>query len=141
MVAVDTNIWIYFLTGQDKKKKQIAGELISSLSPEGLVISNQIFKEIAKVLSIKMNVSLEDTITTLELVKQIAVIKPEMPKDIETALRIKKEYNLQFFDSVIYAFCLNNDIPVLISEDVPVPEIKYNNKILKVINPFKNINS
>jgi len=136
MVAVDTNIWVYFLTQQDKKKKVIAGELIASLSPEGLVISNQILKEIAKVLNVKIKISSKDTIEILALIKKLAIIIPEMPEDIILAVNLREKYNLQFFDSVIYAFCLNNNIPVLITEDVPINKMNYGNKELTLVNPF-----
>ncbi len=137
MICIDTNIWIYLFSEQDSVKRQVVRELISSLSPRHVVISNQIYKEIANVLIRRLNLPKEYAFEILSRIEKIASVYPEMPSDIKTALEIKDRYNLQFFDSVIYAFCLRNNIQLLISEDKPLEEIEHKGKILKLFNPFE----
>lgn len=137
MIAVDTNIWIYYFTGQDEKKRKVIRELLAPLSVKGIIISNQIFKEIAKVLSVNLNLSADDTIKVLSKVEQLTIIRPETQEDIKLAVKIREKFNLQFFDSVIVAFCLNRNIKVLITEDKFIDKVSYQGKELVLINPFE----
>ena len=137
MVAVDTNIWIYLFSKQDEKKRLIVEEVIASLSVKGIVISSQIFKEIAKVLSVDFKLSAKDTIEVLSKIEKLAIVRHEMQEDIKLAVKVRERFNLQFFDSVIVAFCLNRDIKVLITEDKFIDKVSYQGKELVLINPFK----
>lgn len=137
MVVVDTNVWIYLFSEQDEKKRQIVKELIAPLSVKGIIISNQIFKEIAKVLSVDLKLSAKDTVEILSKIEKLAIVKHETQEDIKLAVKIRKRFNLQFFDSVIVAFCLNRDIRVLITEDEFINKVSFEGKELVLINPFK----
>jgi len=136
MVAIDTNIWIYYFTGQDEGKREIIRELLASLSVKGIIISNQILKEIAKVLSVNLHLNADDTLKVLSELEKLVIIRQETPEDIKLAIKIRERFNLQFFDSIIVAFCLNRDIPVLITEDKFIEKVLYNGKELILINPF-----
>ncbi len=137
MVAVDTNIWIYLFSKQDEKKRLIVEEVIASLSVKGIVISSQIFKEIAKVLSVDFKLSAKDTIEVLSKIEKLAIVRHEMQEDIKLAVKVRERFNLQFFDSVIVAFCLNRNIKALITEDKFIDKVSYQGKELVLINPFK----
>ena len=137
MVVIDTNIWIYLFSEQDKRKQTIVKEIIPSLSLNGIFISNQIFKEIGKVLSVNIKLSAKDTLDILSNIQKLTIIKPETPSDIRLAVEIREKFKLQFFDSIIAAFCLNNKIEILITEDKFINEINYKNRKLTLINPFE----
>ncbi|RUM57359.1 MAG: hypothetical protein DSY59_04695 [Persephonella sp.] len=137
MVVIDSNIWIYLFSEQDKRKQAIVKEIIPSLSLKGIVISNQIFKEIGKVLSVDVKLPVEDTLNILSNIQKLTVIKPETPLDIRLAVEIRERFKFQFFDSIIVAFCLNNKIEFLITEDKFIDEIFYKNRKLTLINPFE----
>jgi len=138
MVAVDTNIWIYLFSKQDEKKRLIVEEVIASLSVKGIVISSQIFKEIAKVLSVDFKLSAKDTIEVLSKIEKLAIVRHETQEDIKLAVKVRERFNLQFFDSVIVAFCLNRNIKVLITEDKFIDKVSYQEKELLLMNPFKS---
>lgn len=137
MILIDTNLWIYLFSNQDKNKKEVVRGLIASLYNKPVVISLQIYKEIARVLNDKTDLNLQQVIEVLEKIKKICVVMEEHPNDVITALKLKNKYNLQFFDAVIYAFALNRNIPVILSEDIPLEIIEYNSKVLILKNPFK----
>jgi len=137
VVVIDSNIWIYLFSEQDKRKQAIVKEIIPSLSLKGIVISNQIFKEIGKVLSVDVKLPVEDTLNILSNIQKLTVIKPETPLDIRLAVEIRERFKFQFFDSIIVAFCLNNKIEFLITEDKFIDEIFYKNRKLTLINPFE----
>ena len=136
MVVVDTNIWIYYFTGQDERKRKVLRELLAPLSTKGILLPNQIFKEIAKVLTVNLKLSVDNTLKVLSKVEQLAIVYPEVPEDIKLAVQVKERFNLQFFDSVIVAFCLNRNVKALITEDKFMDKISYNDKELVLINPF-----
>ena len=138
MVVVDTNLWVYLFTNQDIQKRQIVKELLKSLAPNtGILISTQIYKEIARVLKDKIKLSNGETLEILSAIEKLTFIYPEMPTDIKNAIDIRQRYRLQFFDSVIIAFCFRNNVKVLLTEDISIPKVKYQNKELKLINPLK----
>ncbi|WP_029522642.1 PIN domain-containing protein [Persephonella sp. KM09-Lau-8] len=138
MVVVDTNLWVYLFTNQDFQKQLIVKEILKSFSPNReILISTQIYKEIARVLKDKIKLSTEETLEILSAIEKLTLIYPEMPVDIKTALDIRQKYRLQFFDSVIIAFCLRKGVKVLLTEDISIPEVKYQNKELRLINPLK----
>ncbi|WP_297454079.1 PIN domain-containing protein [Persephonella sp.] len=138
MVVVDTNLWIYLFTNQDIQKRQIVKELLKSLaSNTGILISTQIYKELARVLKDKIKLSNRETLEILSAIEKLTLIYPEMPADIKNAIDIRQRYRLKFFDSVIIAFCFRNNIKVLLTEDITIPKVKYQNKELKLINPLK----
>jgi len=75
MVAIDTNIWIYYFTGQDESKRELIRRLLASLSVKGIIISNQILKEIAKVLSVNLNLNVENTLEALSNLEKLVIIR------------------------------------------------------------------
>jgi len=134
-IVLDTNLWIYLFTNQDKDKKELIEGIISSLEITP-VISMQIYKEIARVLKSKIGLDLDKTLKILKNIKNLSIVMEEYPEDITLALQIREKYNLQFFDSVIYAFALNRNIPIVLSEDIPTKVIEYNGKVVILKNPF-----
>lgn len=138
MVVVDTNLWIYLFTDQDVEKKQVIKQITKSFSAKNqIVISTQIYKEIARVLKDKIKLSNREILEILSAIERLAFIYPEMPQDIKTALEIKERYKLQFFDSVIIAFCLRKKVKVLLTEDISISKITYRERSINLVNPLQ----
>ena len=138
MVVVDTDLWIYLFTDQDVEKKQVIKQITKSFSAKNqIVISTQIYKEIARVLKDKIKLSNREILEILSAIERLALIYPEMPQDIKTALEIKERYKLQFFDSVIIAFCLRKKVKVLLTEDISISKITYRERSINLINPLQ----
>lgn len=138
MVVVDTNLWIYLFTDQDVEKKQVIKQITKSFSAKNqIVISTQIYKEIARVLKDKIKLSNREILEILSAIERLALIYPEMPQDIKTALEIKERYKLQFFDSVIIAFCLRKKVKVLLTEDISISKITYRERSINLVNPLQ----
>jgi predicted nucleic acid-binding protein len=138
MVVIDTNLWIYFLTDQDPNKREVSKKVLKKLTKEGIVIPSQVFKEIAFVLRNKMDFSKSSILEALEIVRKIALVKPESTLTVKLAIELSEKYKLQFWDSLIIAFSLENNIPILLTEDKTYTEITLNGKVVKLINPFEN---
>jgi len=138
VVVVDTNLWIYLFTDQDVEKKQVIKQITKSFSAKNqIVISTQIYKEIARVLKDKIKLSNREILEILSAIERLAFIYPEMPQDIKTALEIKERYKLQFFDSVIIAFCLRKKVKVLLTEDISISKITYRERSINLVNPLQ----
>ncbi|HHG74601.1 MAG TPA: PIN domain-containing protein [Persephonella sp.] len=138
VVVVDTNLWIYLFTDQDVEKKQVIKQITKSFSAKNqIVISTQIYKEIARVLKDKIKLSNREILEILSAIERLALIYPEMPQDIKTALEIKERYKLQFFDSVIIAFCLRKKVKVLLTEDISISKITYRERSINLVNPLQ----
>ena len=139
MVVIDTNLWIYFLTDQNPNKREVSKKVLKKLTKEGIVIPSQVFKEIAFVLRNKMDFSKSSILEALEIVRKIALVKPESTLTVKLAIELSEKYKLQFWDSLIIAFSLENNIPILLTEDKTYTEITLNGKVIKLINPFETL--
>ena len=139
MVVIDTNLWIYFLTDQDPNKREVSKKVLKKLTKEGIVIPSQVFKEIAFVLRNKMDFSKSSILEALEIVRKIALVKPESTLTVKLAIELSEKYKRQFWDSLIIAFSLENNIPILLTEDKTYTEITLNGKVVKLINPFETL--
>ena len=69
-----------------------------------------------------------------EVQKQATAIR--LLENTSNAIKIKEEYKLQFYDSLIIATALENSCSILYSEDMQHGQIIENS--LKIINPFEN---
>lgn len=120
------------------EKKQVIKQITKSFSAKNqIVISTQIYKEIARVLKDKIKLSNREILEILSAIERLAFIYPEMPQDIKTALEIKERYKLQFFDSVIIAFCLRKKVKVLLTEDISISKITYRERSINLVNPLQ----
>ena len=126
---VDSNVWIY-LFDKDPSKKKIALELLG----QDLVISTQVIAENINVCSRKLGLApevVESHAKNLIRSCQVVLITSET---IELALQVSKRYGYRFYDSLILAAALENDCPILYSEDMHHGQ-EIEGK-LKILNPF-----
>lgn len=131
-VFVDTNVLIYFISSEERKKVK-AKEVI--FSNQDVCISSQIISEFISVCFSKnllefdeINILVGDLIDALKF----SVIKEST---IKKALQIKKDLNYSYWDSLVIASALENNCSILYTEDMQSGQTIDNT--ITIINPFK----
>lgn len=131
-VFVDTNVLIYFISSEERKKVK-AKEVI--FSNQYVCISSQIISEFISVCfsknlleSDEINILVSDLIDALKF----SVIKEGT---IKKALQIKKDLNYSYWDSLVIASALENNCSILYTEDMQNGQTIDNS--ITIINPFK----
>lgn len=131
-VFVDTNVLIYFISSEERKKVK-AKEVI--FSNQDVCISSQVISEFISVCFSKnllefdeINILIGDLIDALKF----SVIKETT---IKKALQIKKDLNYSYWDSLVIASALENNCSVLYTEDMQNGQTIDNS--ITIINPFK----
>jgi len=130
----DTNVLVYAVSGQDKRKKRIAVDLLThalEVNHDG-VISTQVLSEFTNVI-LKKGLANLDTFD-----KWISYFYPLLETDVtmdivREAVEIKKEYGIQFYDAQIVATAAKLGCHEIVSEDLN-PEQTYRG--MTVVNPF-----
>ena len=95
-------------------------------------------KEVANENDVVVNHNDKDEIienVALELDNILSIVSFSLTTQIR-AIKIKEEYKLQFYDSLIIATALENNCNILYSEDMHHGQIIENS--LKIINPFES---
>lgn len=131
-VFVDTNVLIYFISSEERKKVK-AKEVI--FSNQDVCISSQIISEFISVCFSKnllefdeIHILVGDLIDALKF----SVIKEST---IKKALQIKKDLNYSYWDSLVIASALENNCSILYTEDMQSGQTIDNT--ITIINPFK----
>ena len=136
---IDTNLLSYLYdVDRDETKREFLVNYLKELKKKGwsLFISSQVYKELARVAYEKYHFSTSQVSEILKKVRKGFNIVQEDCQDLETALKLKERYNLQFWDAIILAVCLNNEIPIFLTEDLTYEEIKFREKMVMLLNPF-----
>jgi len=131
-IFVDTNVFIYLIDRSDPIKTQKAIDFFKSIKEADVHISTQVIKEFCQAAIKKFKLSEEDLLRNLAVFDRILI--GDTPKSlIESAIPLKYNYQLSFYDSLIVASALASNCQVLYSEDM-----QHSQKIkdLQIINPF-----
>jgi predicted nucleic acid-binding protein len=134
-VFLDTNILIYAYSSSELEKQSKARLLFEKHNE--INISKQVINEISNVLFNKFKLKFYEVETTI---LQINNITTTFDFDIATqvkAIKLKKDYNFQFYDALIVATALENRCNILYSEDMHDELVI--DKQLTIINPFKDL--
>ncbi len=142
-VFVDTNIWIYGLTESkleaDKKKREISLLLLEELLKQQvqICISIQVVNECHWNLVKKFELPDEKVMRLIQ--ENVIEITNVVSVDLITymkanILRIRTQYNLSFWDSLIVASALENNCSILYTEDMQNGQVIEGK--LKIVNPF-----
>jgi predicted nucleic acid-binding protein len=133
MNAVDTNILIYVHDPRDKKKQDVASELVVSLA-DGVLV----WQAVCEFLSASRKLATfgydftkaaQDIRT---LMTQWTTALPSW-QVLDRAVSLLQRYSLSFWDSMLIAACLEAGAEVLYSENFSgYDEIEG----LKIVNPF-----
>ena len=130
----DTNILVYAVDGQDARKQKIALELLShsmDVNHDG-AISVQVLSEFANILLGKFALPPERTETFVSLFYPL--LRSEVTADmVRSAMFIKREYGIQFYDALIVAAAEKLGCHEIVSEDFNPGQIYHG---MVAINPF-----
>ena len=99
-----------------------------------IYISKQVINETINILIKKFKLNIKDIINVVkELEKEFIILDFDIQIQLN-ALKLKQNYNLQFYDALIVSTALKNSCTILYSEDMQDKLVI--EKKLKIINPF-----
>ncbi|WP_164469090.1 PIN domain-containing protein [Aliarcobacter cryaerophilus] len=130
-IFIDTNILLYAYS-TEKNKQEIAQNIINTNN--NIYISKQVINETINILIKKFKLNIKDIINVVkELEKEFIILDFDIQTQLN-ALKLKQNYNLQFYDALIVSTALENSCTILYSEDMQDKLVIEKN--LKIINPF-----
>jgi predicted nucleic acid-binding protein len=136
-IFVDTNIFVYLFTDININKKNKCKKLIENIIKNKnieLTISIQTIIEFINVASKKIKTTSYKKAQAIYFFEKNFTILYYNTNTIIEAIKIELKYNIYFFDALIIATMLENNITTIYSEnEKDFKKIKE----LKVINPFK----
>ena len=130
-IFVDSNIWLYAFMESTSSKKQIANHLILN---KNVIISTQVVNEISVNLLKKANYTDHDILTFLKNIQDKYFISVLNFNTLLKGTKVRLQYKLSFWDSLIVASALENKCSILYTEDLQTGMIIENT--LTIINPF-----
>lgn len=131
-IFVDTNILVYFIS-DDKKKKLKARDII--FSSEEVFVSSQVISEFVSVCFSKKFLSSDKITSVASHFMEALNFSTVGEATIKSALQTKKKIHCSFWDSLIVASALENNCSILYTEDMNEGQV-IDGK-LTVRNPFK----
>lgn len=131
---IDTNILIYFISNE-KKKKLRAKEII--FSTQEVYISAQVISEFISVCLSKKLLSIAEITPLIDNFLSALRFSSIEESTIKKALQIKQDYNFSYWDSLVIASAIENNCSILYTEDMQDGQII--NDSVTIINPFKPI--
>ena len=130
-IFIDTNILLYAYS-TEKNKQELAQNIINTNN--NIYISKQVINETINILIKKFKLNIKDIINVVkELEKEFIILDFDIQTQLN-ALKLKQNYNLQFYDALIVSTALKNSCTILYSEDMQDKLVI--EKKLKIINPF-----
>ncbi|MBI4848686.1 MAG: PIN domain-containing protein [Nitrospirae bacterium] len=132
-IFVDTNVLVYFIS-DDKKKKLKARDII--FTSEEVFVSSQVISEFVSVCFSKKLLSSDKTTSVASHFMEALNFSTVGEATIISALQIKKKAHCSFWDSLIVAAALENNCSILYTEDMHDGQV-IDGK-LTVRNPFKS---
>ena len=131
---IDTNILIYFISNE-KKKKLRAKEII--FSNQEVYISAQVISEFISVCLSKKLLSIAEITPLIDNFLSALRFSSVEESTIKKALQIKQDYNFSYWDSLVIASAIENNCSILYTEDMQDGQIICDS--VTIINPFKPI--
>ena len=132
-VFLDSNILIYCYSNSELENQKVARNIFERYDNPN--ISKQVINEVSNIFFKKFKLdsnSVENAV--LQISDLVTIFNFNLITQIK-AIRLKKDYNLQFYDALIIATALENNCTVLYSEDMQDGLVVENK--LTIINPFK----
>ena len=134
MVFIDTNVWVYALSGQDHAKRKIAIELIASTYRDDMIcVSSQVLKEFANFAFKRTKKTAAQINAMLAKIGSysFAADTTELICDATTG---KEKWQVGFYDALILAAANKAGCTVIYTEDLNDGQVY---DTVKTINPFK----
>jgi predicted nucleic acid-binding protein len=141
-VFIDTNIWIYGLVKSDdpaeKDKRMVSISLFEKLCSENeIVVSTQIVNECHWNLIRKFGYKDREVFMRIqENIMDICTVMNVTSRTYQHSLKIREQFNISFWDSLVVTSALEGDCFMLYTEDM-----QHGQKIgkMRVANPFIDI--
>ena len=133
-IFIDTNILIYFISNE-KKKKLRAKEII--FSTQEVYISAQVVSEFISVCLSKKLLSIAEITPLIDNFLSALRFSSIEESTIRKALQIKQDSNFSYWDSLVIASAIENNCSILYTEDMQDGQIISDS--VTIINPFKPI--
>ena len=134
MKFIDTNVLVYFVDGRNQDKQSIARTVIADAigNPE-YVTSLQVLNEFANVSLKKLWMTEDEVRQYIEAFQSIRIVFQQSGWTVR-ALEIRRQYGLQFYDSLLLAAAAAAGCDEFWTEDLNDGQMYCG---IKAVNPFK----
>lgn len=134
MKFIDSNVFVYFADGRNPKKQAIARTVLAdAIGNRQYVISSQVLNEFANVSLKKLEMTEDEVRRYVEEFQHIRVVFQQNVLTVR-ALEIRKQYGLQFYDSLLLATAESAGCDIFLTEDLNDGQTYCG---IKVVNPFR----
>ena len=134
MKFIDTNVLLYFIDSRNTAKQSIArAVLANAIGSRQYVISAQVLNEFANVALKKLGMTEDEVRQCIEAFQHIHVVFQQSGWTVR-ALEIRKQYGLQFYDSLMLAAAEFVGCDEILTEDLNDGQIYCG---VKAVNPFR----
>lgn len=134
MKFLDTNVFVYFVDSRNPEKQAIARTVLTNaIGNRQYAISTQVLNEFANVALKKLGMSEEEVRQYVEAFQHIRIACQQDGWTIR-ALEIRKQYGLQFYDSLLLAAAESTGCDEILTEDLNDGQVYCG---IKAVNPFK----
>lgn len=132
MIAFDTNILIYAYDSRDTERQGMASSLLAETS-DGVLLWQVACEFLAAARKLR-EFGFTDEHKWLAFDELRGLLRLQLPNDrvLIFARRLCESRQLQFWDALIYAACIEAGVTRLYSEDLPGQAIEG----LEIVNPF-----
>ena len=133
MVFIDTNVWVYALSGQDHAKRQVAIELIARTYRDDMIcVSSQVLKEFANFAFKKTKKSAAQINAMLAKIGSYSFVA-DTKELIYDATTGKEKWHVGFYDALMLAAANKAGCTAIYTEDLNDGQVY---DTVKTINPF-----
>ncbi len=130
-IFVDTNLLIYFISNE-KKKKLRAKEII--FSNQEAYISSQVISEFISVCLSKNLLGVDEITSLADNFMETLRFSLIKESTINKAVKFKKYLDYSYWDSLVISSALENNCSILYTEDMQDGQVIDNS--LTIMNPF-----
>ena len=118
MKFIDSNVLVYFADGRNRKKQAIARAILANaMGNPQYAISTQVLNEFANVSLKKLGMVEDEVRQYIEAFQHIPVLCQQSGWTVR-ALEIRKQYGLQFYDSLLLAAAESVGCDDFLTEDL-----------------------
>jgi predicted nucleic acid-binding protein len=133
MNAVDTNILIYIHDPRDKRKQDIAGELVENLA-DGLLVWQAVCEFLAASRKLStQGYDFQQAVADVRLLMSQWTVALPSWRVLDRGLEILDRHKLSYWDCMMVSACLEAGATTLYTEDL-IGNIEIDG--LKIVNPF-----
>ncbi len=131
---LDSNILIYSIDGKDPAKREHVQKFLDEIDTIHVpVISTQTIGEFFNVTTRKLRIPKENSMILCNLLKEKYPIYEISVENVYHALKISRQTQFSYWDSLILAVAIDTGCTVVYSEDLSAGQIIEG---VKIINPF-----